>query len=404
MAPRVTEDQGRSGRWLAVIAVVLALVAILEAYLLQQQEIAHRVSTARSNELLASFLKSDTSAAEAAAGSIHIRLRNVRFKWSPRVWIETGEMALRAVPVHGGVCNFDDLESFRLTLQQSSVDIRPDVLAGMFNESVFNYPGARVRDLSVSIEPDDDDRNRIDRKNDPTPGTKQDGKDAKHDKDAKDARDAKHDRDEKDAKDDQKGKELIANGNSEGAKGPFVVLSGKANMIAWIPFKMYTRLGVDPKTNTMVISIDHLKIFGHLPATKLLHLAPFRLDKIVAIPPNQSLFVNGNEMMVKPFALFPPPRISGQLADVKVFPNFIRIGFAGAPVAAPKSDAKNYVYLSGGVCQFGKFRMEDTDVLIVDAKQSDIFSFSIAHYADMIKKSRIDVRELRSVAVVMPDD
>jgi len=386
MAPRAAEWLGRHGRLLAVVATFLALVAIVEGYLLHQQAVAHRVSTAKSNELLATFLKSDTSAAQAAAGSIHIRLQNVRFKWSPQVWIDTDDMALRAVPVRGGVCNFDDLESFRLTLQQSAVDVRPDVLAGMFNESVFNYPGAKVRDFSVSIEGGEDhDGGKTDDPKD-EPGKKhkyEDQKDEKKDK-------------------DEKGKDVIAS-SGEGAKGPLVVLSGKANMVAWIPFKMYTRLSVDRKTNTMVIAIDHLKIFGHIPATKILNLAPFRLDKVVSIPPNQSLLVNGNQIMVKPFGLFPPPRISGQLAGVKVFPNFIRISFAGEPVAAPKSDAKNYVYLSGGVCQFGKFRMEDTDVLIVDTNQSNIFSFSIAHYADMIKRSKVDVRELRSVNISMPD-
>jgi hypothetical protein len=42
-------------------------------------------------------------------------------------------------------------------------------------------------------------------------------------------------------------------------------------------------------------------------------------------------------------------------------------------------------------------------VLIVDRDQSDPFRFSIAHYADMIKQSRIDVRELRSITMSMPD-
>ena len=170
-----------------------------------------------------------------------------------------------------------------------------------------------------------------------------------------------------------------------------------------IPFAMYVKLAVDRATNTMVINVDHLKIFGGLPATKILKWGPMHLDKLISMPPNESMMVKGNTIMVKPFGLFPPPRIDGQLADVKVGKDDITISFAGAPVAAPHSDAKNYVYMSGGICQFGKFRMEDTDVLIVDQNQSNPFRFSVAHYADMIKKSRIDVRELRSITVSMPD-
>jgi len=323
---------------------LLVLVALGEGFLLYQQSVAHRVTQAQSNKLLDTFLKGDTSEVAAGHGGIHIRLKNVRFIWSPQVYIDTGDMALRAVPTgKNGVCNFDNLETFHLTLQQSSVRIRPDVMAGMFNESVFNYPGSKVRDFKVGIEDDDDEVQ------------------------------------------------------------PLLKLSGKVNVVAWIPFAMYVKLSVDRATNTMVINVDHLKIFGGVPATKILKLGPMHLDKLISMPPNQSMMVRGNTIMVKPFGLFPPPRIDGQLSDVKVGKDDITISFAGEPVAAPHSDAKNYVYMSGGICQFGKFRMEDTDVLIVDQNQSDPFRFSVAHYADMIKKSKIDVRELRSITVSMPD-
>ena len=334
-----------AGEWLRRhwLISLLVVVALLEGFFLHQQSVAHRETQKNSAELLNAFLKGDTAEVAAGRGGIHIRLRNVRFLWSREVYIDTGDMALRAVPTgKDGVCNFDNLETFHLTLQQSSVRIRPDVMAGMFNESVFNYPGSKVRDFSVGLENDD-------------------------------------------------GKGLLK-------------LSGKVNVVAWIPFAMYTKVAVDRATNTMVLSVDHLKIFGGIPATKILKWGPMHLDKMITMPPNQSLLVQGNTIRIKPFGLFPPPRIDGRLSDVTIGQSDITISFAGAPVAAPHSDAKNYVYLSGGICQFGKFRMEDTDVLIVDRDQSNPFRFSVAHYADMIKKSRIDVRELRSITMSMPDD
>jgi hypothetical protein len=296
----------------------------------------------------------------------------VRFKWSQQVYIDAGNMAVRAVPVKGAVCNFDDLDSFHLTLQQSAIRIRPDVLAGMFNESVFNYPNSKVRDFKVTIES----------------------------RDAKDLDDAQHARD----KDKEKEKDKDKDDVEKPPPGKHLVkLSGKVNLIAWIPFEMFTELSVDPKTNTMVISVDHLKIFGKIPATKLIKWTPMHLDKVITLPPNQSLMVSGNQIMVKPFGLFPPPRINGKLESVTVGADDITIAFAGEAVPAPKSEAKNYVYLSGGIAQFGKFRMQDTDVLILDQNQSNPFNFSIAHYADMIKRSTVDVRDLRSVTVSMPD-
>jgi hypothetical protein len=269
-------------------------------------------------------------------------MQNVRFKWSDKVYIDAGNMAVRAVPVQGTTVNFDNLESFHLVVQQAVVLIRPDVLAGMFNESIFNYPGSRVRELRVSI-----------------------------------------------AKDD-KGVRTVQ-------------LSGKVNVVAWVPFTMYTHLSVDAKTNTLVIALDHLKVFSIIPATKLIRWTPLHLDRLIALPPNKSLLVDGDRIMVKPFALFPPPRIDGKIASVEVDDDAIKIAFAGDPIPAPESSARNYVYLQGGASQFGRFRMADTDVLILDQDQANPFVFSLLHYAEMIPRSTVELPDIKSARITMPD-
>lgn len=325
---------------IALFVLMLAVIAA-ESFFLYQQWAVSKASKAQSDKLLTTFLQGDT--AQAAGGSsVHIRLQNVRFKWSDKVYIDAGNMAVRAVPVQGTMVNFDDLASFHLIVQQSVVLIRPDVLAGMFNESIFNYPESRVRELKVSI-----------------------------------------------AKDD-KGVRTVE-------------LRGKVNVVAWVPFTMYTHLSVDTKTNTLVIAVDHLKVFGIIPATKLIRWTPLHLDRLIALPPNKSLLVDGNRIMVKPFALFPPPRINGKIASVEVDDNAISITFAGDAIPAPKSSARNYVYLRGGTSQFGRFRMANTDVLILDQNQANPFVFSLLHYAEMIPKSTVEIPDTKSARITMPD-
>ena len=340
--PGQSTERFRVHRHLVTTLFVLMLAVIVaESFLLYQQSAVNKASKAQSDKLLTTFLQGDT--AQAVGGSsVNIRLQNVRFKWSDQVYIDAGNMAVRAVPVQRSTVNFDDLDSFHLIVQQSAVLIRPDVLAGMFNESVFNYPESRIRKLQVSISKDD--------------------------------------------------------------KGvPLVQLRGKVNVVAWIPFTMYTRLSVDTKTNTLVIVVDHLKVFGSVPATKLIRWTPLHLDRLIAVPPNKSLFVDGNRIMVKPFALFPPPRINGKIASVEVGDNAISITFAGEAIRAPESSARNYVYLQGGTAQFGRFRMADTDVLILDQNQANPFVFSLRHYAEMIPKSMVEMPNTRSVRITMPD-
>ena len=341
MATPGTNGFGRYRHLVIALAVLMLLVIAAESFLLHQQWVVNEAGRARSDRSLSTFLRGDT-ARVASGSSVFIRLRNVRFKWSDQVYIDAGDMAVRAVPLRGTTVDFDDLESFRLIVQESVVLIRPDVLAGMFNESIFNYPGSRVRDLKVALTRDD-----------------------------------------------------------QGA--PTVVLSGRVNLVAWVPFTMYTHLSVDTKTNTLVIALDHLKVFRVIPATKLIRWTPLHLDRLIALPPNKSLRVDGNRIMVKPLGLFPPPRIDGQIAGVEVGADAMRITFAGDAIPAPASSARNYIYLRGGASQFGSFRMADTDLLVLDRDQSNPFVFSLRHYAELIPRSTVVIPDTRSARITMPD-
>src|SRR4030095_7212196 len=179
-----------------VIAGVLLVALAVVSFLLYQERAINRAASTQSARLLSTFLQGDTAGAPGDSGVL-IHLENVRFKWSDRVYIDAADMAVRAMPLEGHIVDFDDLTSFVMRVKQSVVRIRPDVLEGMFNESVFNYPESKLRGLKVAIKDKD--------------GT------------------------------------------------PVVDLKGSINVVTWIPFSMDTRLSVDRATNTLVIDAEHLK-------------------------------------------------------------------------------------------------------------------------------------------------
>jgi len=220
--------------------------------------------------------------------------------------------------------------------------IGPEVLEGMLNESVFNFPGSHVRDLKVHLKHED--------------------------------------------------------------SGSWAVeLNGRINVAVWIPFTMLAHLTVDTATNTLVMDVTRLRALGFLPALKFVRWTPFHLDRLVSLPPNKTLMIEGSRMMIKPLALFPPPRVTGRMSDVSIDGRGIHLTFAGKSIRAPESAATNYVYLRGGTSQFGHIRMSDTDVLIVDQDPHDSFVFSLIHYADMLPKSVVEVHDTKSARVTMPD-
>lgn len=331
-------------RYARVLTYVLLglLVAVIgvESFLLWQQRTVMRSIRGQSSHLLNTFLRGDTAQVPEDRG-VSIRLRNVRFKWSPKVYVDATDMALRAVPVDGPTVNFDDLSSFVMALQQSTVLLRPSVLEGMLNESVFNYPESKLRNLKVEL-------------------------------------------------------------GQEG-KGYAVRMTGSVDIVAWIPFSMVAYLTVDRSTNTLVMNIDRMKVFGFLPATKLVRWSPFHLERMIPMPPNRTLMISGNKIMIKPFALFPPPRVTGTVSAVTVDPEGIRLTFAGKPIPTPQLDARNYVYLRGGRAQFGHFCSVDTDILILDQDPRTPFNFSLANYQALIPRSRVEIHDTRSARVTMPD-
>ena len=325
---------------MSVAIILLLIVVVIESLSLYRHWKATQATKEQSQKLLETFLKGDTTKVSEAPG-VAIRMQNVRFKWSDRVYIDTDNIAVRAVPLQGSTVDFDDLSSFHLMLQQSAVMIRPDVLEGMFNESVFNYPESKLRNLKVTLKESD--------------------------------------------------------------KEHVVQVDGSVNTGIWIPFTMTVQLSVDTKTNTLVMNVKHLKVLGVLPVISLIKFKPFNLQSIISLPPNKSLLVDDNRLMVKPFGLFPPPRVDGKMSEVTVGDKWIRLAFAGRPIPAPESSARNYVYLKGGRSKFGHFCMEDTDILILDQDPSDPFVFSLVRYAEMVPRSRIEVHDTRSVRVTMPD-
>lgn len=331
---------GRGSTRGVALLTVLLLIIVAETLLLVGRFLGPGVTHFVTQPDTLAARRSRLPAAHGA--DVMIRLQNVRFLWSDKVSIYASDMAVRAVPFTGAAVDFDDLESFRLDVQRAAVHITPDVLAGMFNESIFSYPGSRVRDLKVTVVQDDEHR-------------------------------------------------------------WIVRLDGHMNLLVPVPFTMFTHLSVDRSTNELVIDVDHLKAFGGIPATKLLRWTPLHLDRLIDLPPNKSVSVEGNRILVKPLGLFPPPRIDGRLASVEVLEGAIRIVFAGDAIAAPKSTARNYVYLHGGMSRFGAFQMVDTDILIIDAAPKDPFRFSLAHYAERIPSSVVVLPNMNSVHITMKD-
>jgi hypothetical protein len=176
-------------------------------------------------------------------------------------------------------------------------------------------------------------------------------------------------------------------------------------LFLWIPFEMDTNLSVDRKTNTLVITVNNLQVFGIIPATWLIEFKPFNLQKLLTLPPNKYLIVRDNLMMVKPFGLFPPPRVNGTISGIAVTSNLIRLSFSGKSHSFETlpANAANYIYLEGGNTRFGRLGMNGSEIMVLDRNPKTAFQFSLMNYLSYLPGSDVKIQPNGSVHVVMSD-
>jgi len=328
--------------WGAVITLLLLVIIIETVIIIEQKRVNQRIE-AQAQQALGQFLKEGVPTTGRQIGA-NILFRNVRFCWSRQICINSNHLSATAQPLNGRQpLIFDDLKSYIVNVHNADVLITPKTMEGMFNESVFNYPGSKLRNLTVRI--------------------------------------------------------------NQGGNSNHVMLAGSLNFILWIPFQMDTNMTVDQKTNTLIISVNDLQVFGFIPATWVIQLKPFNLDKLLTLPANRYLTVHRNLMMVKPFGLFPPPRISGQMARINVTPRYIQLQFSGKDgvTPTPAQSAENFIALQGGMAQFGNIQMLNTHIEVIDKNPKDYFQFSLLSYLDYLPDSEVRLLKDGGAVVKMSD-
>lgn len=323
-----------------VIALLLMIIVFETVIILEQRRVTRQVEL-QAQQAYGRFMRQGKSASSSKGANI--LLRNVQYCWSRETCIVTDRLSATAVPLNSGAdVVFDDLKSFIVQVHNGMVRISPQTLQGMFNESVFNYPGSTLRNLTVTIR--------------------------------------------------------------EAGKSNRITLAGSLKYFLWIPFEMDTNLKVDPKNNTLVISVYKLTVFGFIPATWLIELKPFNLQKLLTLPPNRYLTVHQNLMMVKPFGLFPPPRINGKMAGITVLPRMIQLSFTGNEPTISGADTNASILVQGGNTQFGRIRIMDADVRVQDRSPINVFRFSLLNYLDYLPLSQVKLGSDGSVSLTMPDN
>jgi hypothetical protein len=288
------------------------------------------------------LLGCDASAMQATprnGGDVEVAMEHVNFRVERDIVLEVRRFRGRFQPsAAGGPVVLDNRDSFLVVADTAEIAITMSSLANLLNSYVFAYPGAPLKNLSVSVA-----RNRPTMK-----GTMHKGID--------------------------------------------------------LPFEIEGSLFAIPE-GILRLHADKIKS-AHIPFKGLLHLFGEDLSKLVNTNEARGVRIEGDDILIFPDRLTPPPHIKGRVTAVRIEgQKIVQVFGSDTPVndLHPPVKARNYIYHRGGVLQFGKLTMNDSDLEIIDDDPRTPFDFFLADYNRQLVAGYSKNTPSHGLIVHMPD-
>ena len=153
-----------------------------------------------------------------------------------------------------------------------------------------------------------------------------------------------------------------------------------------IPVPFDVKGGVEATADGRIrVRASKVRGFG-IPVTPIMKVFGVKMDDLLKVTPGHGVTVSGNDLILDPQQLMPPPLIRGKITSVQVIGDAMvqRFGSGEWRRLSPPAISKNYIYWRGSELQFGKLTMTETDLELVDEDPSDPFDFSIDHWNDQL--------------------
>jgi hypothetical protein len=171
-----------------------------------------------------------------------------------------------------------------------------------------------------------------------------------------------------------------------------------------VPFTIRSSLDVTAD-GKLRLHPTSMKAAGIIPKG-VLDFFGLHLKSLLKVGPESPMQVSGDDLLLDPARVLPPPRIRGKLtrawiADGLVFEQF----GAEKPTRSitPPIASRNFMYYRGGTLRFGKLTMADADLMLVDDDPKDPFDFSPAQYKDQLVAGYSKISPDNGLVTHMPD-
>jgi hypothetical protein len=158
-------------------------------------------------------------------------------------------------------------------------------------------------------------------------------------------------------------------------------LKGTMHKGVELPFEIEGSLSVTADGN-LGLHADKIKS-AHIPFKGLLHLFGEDLSKLVNVNEARGIRIEGDDIVLYPGRMVPPPHFEGRLIKASVKGDrLVQVFDSGEKPKAlePPVKARAYLYHRGGVLRFGRLTMDDSDLEIVGQSPAAQFEFCAFDY------------------------
>jgi hypothetical protein len=182
---------------------------------------------------------------------------------------------------------------------------------------------------------------------------------------------------------------------------------GKLHKGVWVPFSM-NATPTATRDGRLLLHTESVSALG-IPATKLLDLFGLTLADLITVEKQHGVEIKGDDVIISPGRVLPPPQIEGHLSRAEVANGELRQVFTAVDGRAvsiltpPDRKASNYVYLSGAIIRFGKLTMTETDLQLIDLDERDAFDFYPAKYSAQLVAGYSKNTPAQGLKTYMPD-
>jgi hypothetical protein len=165
--------------------------------------------------------------------------------------------------------------------------------------------------------------------------------------------------------------------------GNSVKVHGKLHTKGDIPFETEGTAVATPegyiRIHTHKVSVAQVSVKG------LMDLLGLQIAQLINTDKVRGVRLDGNDLILDPTLLLPPPRITGHVTEVQVQDDHILQVFGTkSPAGVTSPHNGNYMAFRGAQLRFGKLTMSDTDLVLIDMDPQDPFDFFLEHYKEQL--------------------